>query len=709
MTETGMSLGTPTYMSPEQAMGEREIGPQSDVYALGAVMYEMLTGEPPFTGPTAQSIVAKVLTEEPRPLGPKRHTIPANVESAVLTALEKLPADRFASAAEFSDALHGATVPTRSGTRAVPTRQGSRSRLLLVVAAITAIAVLLGTAMLFRKAPAPAPLRASLLAPPGCEFGEVANNNLIQVSPDGSMVAFVATCGGGPVLWVRSMVTGEARKLKGSDNVLYPFWAPNSRSLGFFADTKLKRVDLETGAVQDLATVVAGRGGSWGTKDVIVYAPDIAGPLYQVPATGGVPAVIGAVPSDSQKIVTYRDPQFLPDGEHFLFARGTAAGTSDAGTTRIGKLGSSADKVLLNFASNTAYADGRLLFGRNNLLLSQPFDPSSGRLSGLPVSVLPGLEAWTFRFLTNFSVSEDGRVLVYRTEPTPQNRVEWFDPRTGASSLVLEAGPYKSIRISPDGRKLLIERSAPDNPLVDAWTYDIETRGWGRLTSRPLVYYDLAWSPDGKRIAYDNSADSIAYIVTLDHSSSQSIADSVFVNTSMVQDWSPDGNFLVGWQQVKSTGFDLIVKPLNPLAESHILYATPADETSPRISRDGRFLSYVSNQTGRYEVFVTRMPGATAHWQVSQDGVSVPGGFRIAESWGPGGLLYFANPSHQLMVATIGDGGAIGKAALVRGAPQNIVGLDAAPDGRLVLLRSEATHQVPLSLIEHWTGLLKQQ
>jgi Tol biopolymer transport system component len=696
-------------MSPEQAMGEREIGPQSDVYALGAVTYEMLTGEPPFTGPTAQSIVAKVLTEEPRPLGPKRRTIPPNVEAAVLTALEKLPADRFASAAEFSAGLHSATVPTRSGGRMAPTPRGSRLGLPLVVAAVLAIALLLGAAMLLRK-PAPSqPLRASLLPPAGCEFGAIANNNLIQVSPDGGMVAFVATCGGSPVLWIRSLVTGEARQIQGSDNVLYPFWAPNSQSLGFFADTKLKRVDLETGAVQDLATVVAGRGGSWGSKDIIVYAPDIAGPLYQVPATGGVPAVVGPVPADSQRILTFRDPQFLPDGEHFLFCRGTAAGNADVGTTMLGSLGSPEAKLVLNFASNTAYADGRLLFGRNNLLLAQSFDPSSGRLSGQPVSVVPGLESWSFKYLTNFSVSEDGRVLVFRTEPAPQNRVEWFDPRTGASSLVLEAGPYKSVRLSPDGRKLLMERSAPDNPLVDAWTYDIPTRGWGRLTSEPEVYYDLVWSPDGNRIAYDNSSDSAAIITTLDHSSSETIRDSVFVNSSIVEDWSPDGRFIVGWQQVKSTGFDLIVKSLNPPAESHILYSTPADETSPRISRDGRFLAYISNQTGRPEIFVTRLPAATAHWQVSQDGVSLLGGFRMAESWGPGGLLYFANPSHQLMVASIDDGGKIGKATLVRNAPQSIVGVDVAPDGRLVLLRSEATDQVPLSLIEHWTGLLKQK
>ncbi|MEP7327070.1 MAG: protein kinase, partial [Gemmatimonadota bacterium] len=411
MTETGMSLGTPHYMSPEQAMGEREIGPQSDVYALGAVTYEMLVGEPPFTGPTAQSIVAKVLTEDPRPLAPKRRTIPPSAEAAVLMALEKLPADRFATAAEFSAALNGAAVTARTGTRMIPAPSGSRVRMPLIAAGIVAVALLLTAVMLSRR-PAPAlPLRASLMAPAGCDLGAVGTNNLVQVSPDGSMVAFVASCGSEPVLWVRSLVSGESRQLQGTGNASYPFWAPNSKSLGFFAETKLKRIDLETGVVQDLATVVGGRGGSWSTKDVVLYAPDIAGPLYQVSATGGIPAMVGAIPPDSQKIVTCRIPMFLPDGEHFLYSRGVAAGTANTGTVRLGKLGTLDDRMVLPFASNVAYTDGRLLFGRNGLLMAQPFDPASAKLSGQPVSIVPGLESWQFRFLENFSVSEDGRIL----------------------------------------------------------------------------------------------------------------------------------------------------------------------------------------------------------------------------------------------------------------------------------------------------------
>src|SRR5262245_34800548 len=275
MTETGMSLGTPHYMSPEQAMGEREINARSDVYALGAVTYEMLTGDPPFTGSTAQAIVARVLTESPRPLLAQRHTIPVDVEAAVLTALEKLPADRFASAAEFAAALRGeetkhATVRT---TRSVPRVARSARPLWFAALGLGVLTLLMGGYALSKSKPTLLPLRASLTAPLGCIYEDVGNSNLVQVSPDGRMVAFVARCGEDQALWVRNLATGETRQLPGTIDAIYPFWAPDNKSLGFFAPTRLKRIDLVSGAVRDLAPVVAGRGGSWSPDNVILYTP----------------------------------------------------------------------------------------------------------------------------------------------------------------------------------------------------------------------------------------------------------------------------------------------------------------------------------------------------------------------------------------------------------------------------------------------------
>src|SRR6185312_10978924 len=249
MTETGMSLGTPHYMSPEQAMGEREITSRSDVYALGCITYEMLAGEPPFTGPTAQAIIARVMTEEPRSLMRQRKNVPAEVEDAVHRALEKLPADRFATAAEFGAALGGNAegIPRRA-TRARRTSSSGRDRpgwgRYLPWAAIPAAALGLLIGLILHRSgiPAGTSLRATLLAPSGgCDFADVGTSNLIQLSPDGSTLACVARCNGVNALWVRIMATGASRALPGTTNAIYPLWAPDGQRVGFFAEGRLKR------------------------------------------------------------------------------------------------------------------------------------------------------------------------------------------------------------------------------------------------------------------------------------------------------------------------------------------------------------------------------------------------------------------------------------------------------------------------------------
>ncbi|HEX6668405.1 MAG TPA: protein kinase, partial [Gemmatimonadales bacterium] len=249
MTETGLSLGTPHYMSPEQAMGEREITGRSDVYALGCVLYEMLAGDPPFTGSTAQAIVAQVVTETPRPLMPRRHTIPPHLEAAVLRALEKLPADRFATPAEFARAL--ATAPAPVPPLPAPLALRSRRPAIFGIVALGMILLVAGLAWyLTRPRGGARPLVASLLPPPGCDFDFVGTSNLVQLSPDGSRLAFVAVCGEDRSIWVRAMDTGENRQLGGTAGASYPFWSADGRSLGFFSAERLKRIEVDGGAIR---------------------------------------------------------------------------------------------------------------------------------------------------------------------------------------------------------------------------------------------------------------------------------------------------------------------------------------------------------------------------------------------------------------------------------------------------------------------------
>jgi serine/threonine-protein kinase len=704
MTETGMSLGTPHYMSPEQAMGEREITARSDVYALGCVLYEMLTGDPPFTGSTAQAIVARVVTEAPRPLLSQRHTIPPHVEAAVLTALEKLPADRFASAGELAQALASPGVRT-AVTAARPALPRSRERIAWGTAAGLAVLLLGGTAYhLAAPKPVGRPLLSSLLPPRGCAFDPVVTTNLVQLSPDGRALAFIASCDSDRGLWVRSLETGESRKLPGTSAAAYPFWSPDGRSLGFFADERLRRIDLESGAIRDLASAPDGRGGAWNQSGIIVYAPDIFGALYQVSAGGGEPQPVTVLPEGARD-VSHRLPYFLPDGRHFLFAQGAGAGVN--GEVRAGELGSPQTRKVLEHASNVAFAEGYLLYAREGVLLAQPFDPGAIELSGNAVALAPAIESWAFRFLGNYSVATNGR-LVYREADIPESRMEWFDPATGSRTPILDRGPYRSIRLSPDARRVLVARTEGRGPLASVWLYEPAQATWSRLSSEPKPEYQFAWSRDGREAILQPVSDSILQVLSLDAGTVRTLSHPT--GELPILDWAPDGSYSVGTRQVKATGWDLI-KWTGDSSPPVTLYATPADELSPRISPDGRALAYVSNQTGRAELYLARLPGMTGHVQVSGAG---SGGRSVAGvlAWSRNGkTLFFLDGAGALYSVPVSTSPElrIGKPMPVAGAPNDIRDVEAGPNGKLLLLDTDHSAESPLTLVENWASMVRRR
>ena len=330
----------------------------------------------------------------------------------MLTALEKLPADRFATAAEFGEALGGehtggSVQPTRvsrSVSRTAPRDRAAVLRWAWIPAALVGLASGL---LLHRSAGAPEPaLSASLLPPPGdCDFADIGTSNLIQLSPDGSSLAFVALCTGSRSLWIRNLADGTARAIAGTSNALYPFWAPDGQSMGFFAEGRLKRIDLASGTVRDLAPALNGRGGAWNQDGVILYAPDVFEPLYRIPAAGGTPERVTVLPRGAD--ITQRLPYFLPDGHHFVFVEGK--GQAWAGAVLVGDLKSPATTRLLEVPSNVAFSRGRLFYVRDGALFAQPFSPGKAAFTGSAVAVVPRLETWPFKYLGNFSVA--GRLM----------------------------------------------------------------------------------------------------------------------------------------------------------------------------------------------------------------------------------------------------------------------------------------------------------
>ena len=592
---------------------------------------------------------------------------------------------------------------SRSVSRTAPRDRAAVLRWAWIPAALVGLASGL---LLHRSAGAPEPaLSASLLPPPGdCDFADIGTSNLIQLSPDGSSLAFVALCTGSRSLWIRNLADGTARAIAGTSNALYPFWAPDGQSMGFFAEGRLKRIDLASGTVRDLAPALNGRGGAWNQDGVILYAPDVFEPLYRIPAAGGTPERVTVLPRGAD--ITQRLPYFLPDGHHFVFVEGK--GQAWAGAVLVGDLKSPATTRLLEVPSNVAFSRGRLFYVRDGALFAQPFSPGKAAFTGSAVAVVPRLETWPFKYLGNFSVA--GRLIVYRAPSGQERLMDWFDPATRAVAPAADPGPYSSAHVSADGAHVLLARSSPESPLADAWTYAPATGAWTRLTTHPDISYSLAWSPDGARIALKGASDSITHVLSADHREVASYAVSG-PGVGPIEDWSPDGSFAVGTRQVRATGLDVtLIRLGSSAARSEPLYATPADEEGPRISPSGRLVAYLSNQSGRMEVYLAALADATAHWQVSQDGAyTEQAGQAVLLDWSRDGhTLYFIDATQHLMAASITEGSpmAIGRPARVPGAPDGVVNLSTAPGGRLLILHDDKRNRVPLTVISKWPATL---
>jgi Tol biopolymer transport system component len=540
-------------------------------------------------------------------------------------------------------------------------------------------------------------LVASLLPPAGCVFAEPGS---VQLSPDGDVLAFIAICGENRAIWLRSLERGESRRIEGTAGASYPFWDPDGQSLGFFATGRLRRVDLGSAAIRDLAPAPNGRGGSWNRAGTILYAPDIFGPIYRIPANGGQPSPVTRIAG--RGTVTHRIPYFLPDGTHFLFSEQPSSSDS-AGRLLTGSIGSWDTRPLLDRGTNVAYANGFLFFGREGVLLAQPFDPAGVTLSGSPLAVASELRTYSPRLQTAFSAA--GGRLVYEEATTLDTRLDYFDPASGARSSVLDRAPYASLELSPDGRRLLIGKRSRA-ALEDVWLYEPASGAWSQLSQEPTVGLPFRWLPDGRRFAVHLTDHSVE-IRSLDRGEKRTFE--VPIGTYLM-DWTQDGGFAVGNRQSEATGFDLIIWTRSgDSSTTSPLYATPANEQWPRLSPDGHLLAYVSDQSGRPEVYLTTLPGVARQVQISFEGTDE--GTDISAAHGPiawsrdGRTLYWLGSGGTLQSVSIGTRPElrIGKPVPVPAAPKNIVGLAAAPDGRLLLLYDDRSEVAPLTMVENWS------
>jgi serine/threonine-protein kinase len=626
MTETGMSLGTPAYMSPEQAMGEREITARSDVYALGCVLYETLTGEPPFTGPTAQAIIARVMTEEPRSLTMQRKTVPPHVEAAVLTALSKLPADRFATAAQFAEALvrpHAGTVVLPGGRFTAGARRGAtlRARGRAAIPWVLAVLALAGAAWAWRGQASHRGTTWDYIAF-GPELTAATQLLPLALSPDGSTLAIV---GSGPNrrIWLKRRGALRPTPIPGTENGAFPTFSPDGQSLAFLDGPRLKKVRLGEGGVVTLVdSVDQVQGGlAWLDDGTLIYpGPGLQGrALFRISADGGASTLV--LEDRSLAGLGVGIPYGLPGARAVLF---TVCTSGCVGMSlHVLDLQSGKHRLLLDDAAGGMLLPGhRLLYvRRDGTVLVAPFDLDRLVITGAGVPVLEGvaLASGTPRL----AVSQSG-TLVYEQGGAVANEVQLVRvSREGAVSPIDTAwhGPFNSVAVSPDGRRVAVGVGLEAGKL-DIWIKELDRGPFTRLSfggqnRRP------AWSSDGRTVAFihDSGNSSVVYQRPVDGSTPQHLLAKLDRQVQEVA-WSPDGRWLLLRTDNGAAGAGDIVGVRTGGDTTPVpLVADQFTEIHPTVSPDGHWIAYTSDESGIQEVYVRAFPATTAgRWQVSNGG-----------------------------------------------------------------------------------------
>ena len=647
LTETGLSLGTPQYMSPEQATGDRLIDARSDIYSLASVLYEMLAGEPPHTGPTVQSVIAKVVTDRPRPLRQLRESVPPYVETAVLKGLAKVPADRFQTAAQFVDALArpgwAGTLATTAPDAAAagPGRTGRRA--VRDVAPWAVVGLATGLALWVSVRPRPDPparpvARFTLVLPPGAPLSDFVGPT-VALSPDGSRIIYVSSVPTGSQLVSRRLDELESVPLVGPQNARNPFFSPDGRWVAYFSGSRLYKLPLAGGPASLVADVPGlAFGATWGETDTIVLRADRG--LMAVAAAVGEPRLL--LQADTSRGESYLFPHYLPDGKVLLLQ------IRSQGMDRLGALTLATGK-LTRFeqpGSNPRYVSSGyvVVATRRGTLLAVPFDASRLEITGSAVPVADGVVVGPGGG-ARMGMSRDG-AFAYVTGPLVQRELVLVDRAGKARALPAEPQAYIAPRLSPDGRRIAVEVAEPDFVNSDVWLYDMAQHTRTRLTFDQTGHRPI-WTPDGRRIVYSRgqfSQGDLYWIPADGTGPAQSLL--VAPEDQWAGDVTPDGRTLLFRSGGAGPVRSIHTLPLQGPRTPRVFLANQFDNHSPALSPDGHWVAYVSNESGRLEVYVRPFPGPGGRWQVSLAGGTEP-------VWAGNGRELFYRNGTRMMVAAI--------------------------------------------------------
>ena len=607
MTGAGMIVGTAAYMSPEQARG-KEVDRRTDVWAFGCVLFEMITGRRVFPGATVSDTIAAVLAQSPdwTALPP---ATPPRVRHVLARCFEKDPKQRWRDIADVRIELDDGEAWRPQTDRVSPktSRAAERAAWALLVALAAAVAVV---TPMFRTAPAPAEIRFNLLFPRGV----AADSAQLAISPDGQQIVVAPSFGPQQPspLWLRPLASTSGRLLTGTEGASFPFWSPDGQSIGFFADQKLKRLDVNSQAIQILADAPVARGGAWQANDTILFAPNATGPLSRVPATGGQPTVATHLQKGQND---HRAPFILPDGLHFLYyAR--ARGTPQVQGVHVARLDGTETKRLLDADGAAVYArSGHLLFPRQGELLAQSFDAIRLSLDGEAfrvadsVSVNPGIS------LASLSASASGPI-AYGTDSIRRTQFAWFD-RSGRRLETLGPPDQRSLAnpsLSPDGSRIAFSRVVGGN--WDVWLIDMQG-AVSKFTSALSLDWNPVWSPNGRQIFYQSDSNIHSRSVTDGTPEQALLSERGLIYPS---DVSPDGSVLLYTRDLGSSSTDIWYVSLGADRTPHPFVQTAFQERDGQFSPDGKWVAYQSNEAGHFEIYLQPFPGAGNRIQVSAGG-----------------------------------------------------------------------------------------
>ena len=645
-TAAGMVMGTASYMAPEQVRGDAA-DPRTDIFAFGAVLYEMASGKRAFRRDTTAETMTAVLKEDPPELNDAGYPISPALDRIVRRCLEKTPDQRFQSSKDLSFAL-GALSGTDSSAARRVTSSPSKLPLLLWASVAAALLLAIGITWLIARRPAPTERMQFAISVPG----EVSH---MALSADGSTLAFVSPdeSSGLPTVFVQRIGSPTATQLPGTQGASYPFLSPDGTNVAFFANGKLQKIPVTGGTPQVLAGVLAARGGSWGSRDVILYAPDAGSPIWRVNADGSGAAQVTTL-SDKQDN-THRWPVFLPDGDHFLFMDGNFGNLKDDTFSGIyiSSLSRKDKKLVVLCRSGFGYSAGHLFYAdEQQKLVRVAFDPSKGTVSGSASVVANTLGFQPSTFWAAVTVANNGTLVYNSSAGAAASVLTWMD-RSG-KELGKVGGPAIQCNpsLSPDGSRVAVDISDPKEVNVDIWLESTTGPGNTRFTFDPAEEVVGVWSRDSRTIAYRSNL-TVGYGMIVKPASGlereRLILQGPGTEDFLPNSWTPDDlKVLVTHQGLSGSHLEL-VSLSDGLATK--LLSGNGSQANGQISSDGKWLAYASDESGNWEIYVTTFPGTAGKWQVSRGGGNEP-------RWrGDGKEIFYLGPNGMITAVPVSSQG----------------------------------------------------